>query len=414
MKLTYRSTFVASCIGYICQALVVNFAPLLFYTFENVYGITLKQIALLMTVNFAVQLLVDALSIKFSSLIGLKKGAVMAHVFCAIGIAGLSVFPRIFPSAYAGLLSATVIAAIGGGLTEVLISPIVEALPMKRKASVMSFLHSFYSWGQVIVVLLSTAYFGVFGNHNWIYLPLLWALVPFLNTFFFMVVPVKALPHDESITVKSLFNDKLFIAFIILMLGAGASEMTMSQWASYFAEAGLKVSNAVGNLLGPCLFAVLMGTARLIYGIKGSKIDMSKALFASALLCLVCYLTAALSKNPILSLVGCAVCGFSVGIMWPGVLSMAAGFFPKAGTALFAILALAGDIGCSSGPWLVGQISDYAVKVYEKSAFLQSFGFGQLETGIKAGLLFISVFPIAMIAIIPVIKKTLKKNLKNI
>ncbi len=410
MKLTYKSTFVASCIGYICQALVINFAPLLFYTFENVYGINLKQIALLMTINFFVQLLVDALSIKFSNHIDLKKSAVWAHILCAIGIGGLSVFPRIFPSPYMGLLTATVIAAIGGGLTEVIISPIVEALPMKRKASVMSFLHSFYSWGQVIVVLLSTIFFSVFGNQNWTYLPLLWALVPFVNIFFFMMVPVNALPHDENITVKSLFNNKTFLAFIVIMLSAGAAEMTMSQWASYFAEAGLKVSNAVGNLLGPCLFAVLMGSARVIYGIKGSKIDISKGLLFSAILCLLCYLLAALSKNPIISLLGCAVCGFSVGLMWPGTLSMAAGYFPKAGAALFAILALAGDIGCSIGPWIVGQISDFVVKSYEAYAFLQNFGIGKLELGIKAGLLFIAVFPMIMIAVIGHVKKTFKKN----
>ena len=409
MKLTYRSTFVASCIGYICQALVVNFAPLLFYTFENVYGITLKQIALLMTINFFVQLLVDAISIKASKYLNLKKCAVWAHILCAVGIAGLSVFPRIFPDAYTGLLTATIIAAIGGGLTEVIISPIVEALPMKRKASVMSFLHSFYSWGQVIVVLFSTIYFKVFGNANWTYLPLLWALVPFINIFFFMVVPVMNLPHDENITVKSLFNNKIFLAFIIVMLGAGASEMTMSQWASYFAEAGLKVSNAVGNLLGPCLFAVLMGSARVIYGIKGNKIDISKGLLYSAILCLICYILAALSKNPIISLLGCAVCGFSVGLMWPGTLSMAAGYFPKAGPALFAILALAGDIGCSIGPWIVGQISDFVVKTYETSLFLQSLEIGRLELGIKSGLLFIAIFPLIMIAIISFIKKSFKK-----
>ena len=410
MKLTYKSTFAASCIGYICQALVINFAPLLFYTFQNVYGITLKQIALLMTINFFVQLLVDALSIKFSSIIDLKKSAVLAHILCAIGIGGLSVFPRIFPNAFAGLLTATVIAAIGGGLTEVIISPIVEALPMKRKASVMSFLHSFYSWGQVIVVSLSTLFFGVFGAKNWTYLPLLWAIVPFINIFFFMVVPVNNLPHDENITVKSLFSSKTFVAFIIIMLCAGAAEMTMSQWASYFAEAGLKVSNTVGNLLGPCLFAVLMGSARVIYGIKGSKIDIGKGLLFSSLLCLLCYLLAALSKNPIISLMGCAICGFSVGLMWPGTLSMASEYFPKAGAALFAILALAGDIGCSIGPWIVGEISDFAVKSFETSVFLQNFGIGKLELGIKAGLLFIAVFPAIMIAIITVVKKTFKKN----
>lgn len=409
MKLTYKSTFAASSIGYICQALVVNFAPLLFYTFENEYGITLKQIALLMTINFFVQLLVDAVSIKLTKYIDLKKCAIWAHILCSVGIAGLSVFPRIFPNAYAGLMTATIIAAIGGGLTEVIISPIVEALPLKRKASVMSFLHSFYSWGQVIVVLLSTLFFGIFGTKNWIYLPLLWALVPFVNIFFFMMVPVYSLPHDENITVKSLFNSKTFIAFIIIMLCAGAAEMTMSQWASYFAEAGLKVSNAVGNLLGPCLFAVLMGSARVIYGIKGSKIDISKGLLFSSLLCLLCYLLASLSKNPIISLMGCAVCGFSVGLMWPGTLSMASKYFPKAGAALFAILALAGDIGCSVGPWIVGQISDFTVKSFEASAFLQSFAIGKLELGIKAGLLFIAVFPAIMIAIITAVKKSFKK-----
>ncbi|MBQ2897614.1 MAG: MFS transporter [Clostridia bacterium] len=410
MKLTYKSTFVAACIGYICQALVINFAPLLFYTFENVYGISLKQIALLVTINFFVQLLVDAVAVKFSNKIGLKKGAVVTHILCAAGIAGLSIFPKIFPSPYTGLMVATVIAAIGGGLTEVLISPVVEALPMKRKSAVMSYLHSFYSWGQVIVVLFTTLYFKLFGSANWEYLPLLWAIVPFFNIFFFAAVPVKSLPHDENFMVKSLFNDKLFLAFVILMLGAGAAEMTMSQWASYFAEAGLKVSNTLGNLLGPCLFAVLMGLARIIYGTYSSKINMSKALGVSTILCILCYVTAAISKNPVISLIGCAVCGFSVGIMWPGVLSMSAEIFSGAGSALFALLALAGDIGCSLGPWLLGEISDFMINSYQKSNILQSLGFGQLELGIKSGLLFTTVFPITMLVIITSLKKMLTKK----
>ena len=399
MKLTYKSTFIAACIGYICQALVINFAPLLFYTFQNTYGITVKQIAFLMTVNFFVQLLVDALSVKFSNRIDIKKGTIITHILCAIGIAGLSVFPRIFPSPYLGLMTATIIAAIGGGLTEVLISPIVEALPLKHKSSVMSFLHSFYSWGQVIVVLFSTIFFKFFGAQRWSYLPLLWALVPFINIFFFSIVPIYNLPQDEDFTIKKLLTNKLFLAFIILMLGAGAAEMTMSQWASYVAEAGLKVSNTVGNLLGPCSFAVLMGLARIIYGIYGSKVDMSKALGFCSILCILCYLTASLSKNPVISLISCAVCGFSVGIMWPGVLSIAAGTFKKAGPALFALLALAGDVGCSLGPYMVGEISNFVLK-----------NLGSLEQGIKKGLLFTTFFPIIMLAIIFIIKSQIKKN----
>jgi len=414
MKFTYKSTLAASYIGYVCQSMVVNLSPLLFYTFQKVYGITISQIATLMTINFVVQLLVDALSIKFVNIIGLKRGAVIAHIFCAIGIAGLSVFVRIFSDKFLALVIATIIAAIGGGLTEVLISPIVEALPTQQKSASMSILHSFYCWGQVIVVLLTTAFFAAFGNENWAYIPVLWAIVPFVNIFLFSLVPVRQLPGDGKFQIKKMFSAKLFIAFVILMLCTGAAEMSISQWVSYFAEAGLKVSNAVGNLLGACLFAVLMGTARVVYALNGKKIDLVKSLMLSSMLCVMCYIVAAVCQNPIISLIGCAVCGFSVGIMWPGVLSLSASCFPMAGAPMFAVLALAGDIGCSLGPWGDRRVSDLVTKTGSISSFFKVHAIASVEFGIKLGLLVISVFPIMMVAIIFGVRKYLKnKKQKN-
>ena len=405
----YKPTILACFIGYGVQALTINFAPLLYITFQNKYGMSLPQISSLIAVCFAVQLMTDAFAAKFSSKLKPRAAAVFANVLAAIGIAGMGLLPEIMPP-YIGLLIATVLSGTGSGLVEVMISPIVEACPTKRKAAMMSLLHSFYCWGQATVVLLSNLFFLAVGIDDWKLLALLWAIIPTVDAILFLFVPLAPLDSDQTPSQKkTLFRSPVFWALIAVMACAGASEMAMSQWASYFAEAGLKVSNATGNLLGPCLFAILMGSARVIYGLNGSKIDIGKGLHYSAILCLTCYILAALSKNPIISLLGCAVCGFSVGLMWPGTLSMASGYFPKAGPALFAILALAGDIGCSIGPWIVGQISDFIVNSYETSMFLQNFGIGKLELGIKSGLLFIAVFPVIMIVTISFIKKTFKK-----
>lgn len=357
-QLTFKHTLAASYAGYITQAAVNNLPPLLFTAFCRDFDITVTQISSLITANFVTQIIVDGISVKFLDRIGMRAAAVAAHFFTVLGFILMGTLPFII-SPFAGLVIAMIICAIGGGLTEVVISPIVEALPGDEKASAMSMLHSFYCWGQAGVVLLSTLYFVTIGSEHWRWLPVIWALFPLLNMFLFMKVPINELiAEDETPTpLKELFSMKIFYVLMLLMICAGASELAMSQWSSYFAENGLKVSKTAGDLLGPCGFALLMGTARLIYGIKGSKIPLEKMMKLSCVLCVASYFTAVFSPIPVLSLIGCSVCGFSVGILWPGTFSIASRTCPKGGGAMFALLALAGDLGCSAGPGLVGIVS---------------------------------------------------------
>lgn len=373
--------------GYITQAIVNNLPPLLFVTFQKEFSISVGQLGMLVSMNFFVQMLVDALAARYVDRIGYRPCVVTAHVCAAVGLVGLGFFPHWFSSPVLGLMLAMAINAIGGGLIEVLISPITEALPGEEKASTMSLLHSFYCWGHVSVVLLSTVYFVTAGIDNWKYLPLLWAVIPVCNALLFTQVPMNALVEDgQGCSFRQLFSMKLFWVFFVLMLCSGASEQAMSQWSSLFAETGLKVSKTVGDLLGPCSFAVLMGASRLFYGVKGNQIPLKPFLAGSAVLCAVSYGLAVFAPWPLLSLVGCGLCGFSVGIMWPGTISLASKHIPLGGTAMFALLALAGDVGCSSGPGLVGLVS------------------GFFDDSLKAGLLAAVVFPVLLILLLPALK----------
>lgn len=394
MKNNYQKTVYACFIGYIVQAIVNNFAPLLFLTFQNMYDIPLSSITMLVTINFGLQLLVDLVSVGFVDRIGYRASMLLAHVFATVGILSLAVLPELTPDPFAGLLIAVVIYAIGGGLLEVLVSPVMEACPTNNKEKAMSLLHSFYCWGHVGVVLISTLYFRVFGIENWKFLAFIWALVPLCNGFFFARVPIASLikEGEQGYTMKELAGQKLFWVFLLMMTCAGASEQGVSQWASTFAEKGLGVSKVVGDLAGPMAFAVLMGTARAFYGKFGDKINLDKFMIGSSILCVASYLCVSLVPNPLIGLIGCAVCGLSVGIMWPGTFSRAAAALPRGGTALFAMMALAGDLGCSGGPTLVGMVSS-------------SFG-DDLKKGILAGVM----FPTLLIVGIFLCKTLLKKR----
>ncbi len=386
----WRHTQYASYLGYITQAIVNNLSPLLFLIFQDVFQIPLEKITLLVTVNFCVQLSVDLIAARFVDKIGYRPCVVAAHLFAAAGLIGLGVFPWLFPDPFLGLLLAVLLYAVGGGLIEVLISPIVEACPTENKASVMSLLHSFYCWGTVGVILLSTLFFQVFGKAGWPVLTVLWALLPLCNAFFFTKVPIAHLTEDgEGLPIRKLFSMKLFWVFAALMVAAGACELSMSQWASAFAESGLGVSKTVGDLAGPCFFAILMGCARVIYAKFGDRLNLLNVELLSGGLCVVSYLLAALSPNPLLALLGCGLCGLSVGVLWPGTFSVAARHCPKGGTAMFALLALFGDLGCSGGPTLVGMVS------------------GLWGGELKMGLLFAVVFPMFLIVSALVCKRLL-------
>ena len=376
----YEHTIYASYLGYITQAIVNNFAPLLFLTFATDYRLTLDKITFITTLNFSVQLLVDMLGAKYVDKIGYRPCVVAAHIFSFTGLVGMAFLPDLFPNSYAGLLIAVTCYAIGGGLIEVLISPIVEACPTEKKEAAMSLLHSFYCWGHVAVVLFSTAFFRFCGIENWKFLACIWALVPLANTFYFLLVPLYPIVSEhERIPVRQMLKQKAFWLLMIIMVCAGASEQAMSQWASAFAESGLAVSKTIGDLAGPCAFAILMGTARAIYGNYSDRIPLKKMMIASSILCIACYLVAALSGNPVIGLIGCAACGFSVGIFWPGSFSTATVALPNAGTAMYALMALAGDVGCSAGPSVVGFIANAN------------------HNNLKLGLIFAIIFPIGIL-----------------
>lgn len=394
---SYRITRIACYQGYITQAIVNTLAPLLFVTFQQEFSVSLEQITFIITLNFLTQLVVDLAASKFIGIIGYRVTAILAHVFCTLGLFGLASLPYLLPSAYAGLLISTMIHSIGGGLIEVIISPIIEALPGEKKAASMSLLHSFYCWGCVAVILLTTLFFQVAGHVSWRLLPVLWAIIPLGNIFLFTRVPLITMEENngEALPLRKLFTRRVFLLLFLLMVCAGASEQAMSQWASYLAEAGLQVSKTMGNLLGPCMFAVLMGLARILFGLLGARVKIEHALLYSSVLCIASYLLTVFSPSPILSLLGCGICGFSVGILWPGTFSLSAKYFPQGGTAMFAILALAGDLGCAAGPSTVGGVSSLVQQgVGIFSRFLQ----GNLEgAGLKAGLLVAIIFPLVLL-----------------
>lgn len=389
MKDKFKGTMYACFIGYIVQAVVNNFAPLLFLTFEKEYGIPLSQITMLITFNFGIQLVIDLLSAKFIDKIGYRTAIVAAHVFSAVGLISLTFLPGLLPNSFVGLLIAIVIYAIGGGLIEVLISPIMESCPSDNKEKAMSLLHSFYCWGHVGVVALSTLFFAVFGIENWKILAIIWALIPIANSIFFTRVPIAPLIEEgeTGMTIKELVKNSTFWVLMLMMVCSGASEQGVSQWASTFAEKGLNVSKTIGDLAGPMAFALLMGASRAIFGKFGDKFDLDRFMLGSSILCILSYLCISLAPSSVVSLIGCSLCGLSVGIMWPGSFSKASAALKNGGTALFALLALAGDVGCSAGPTLVGFVSDAASD--------------NLKLGILSGI----IFPILLVAGILLLKK---------
>ena len=381
MKYSYDSTMRACFTGYIVQAIVNNFAPLLFLTFQRTYHIPLQQITLLVTFNFGIQLLTDLLSVAFVDRMGYRASMVLAHILSALGLICLTVLPERMGHPFAGILISVIVYAVGGGLLEVLVSPVVEACPSTHKEKAMSMLHSFYCWGHVGVVLFSSIFFKLAGIENWKLLAVLWAVIPILNALIFTRVPIApVLPEgEEGMTIVTLFQNRTFWLLFVMMICAGASEQSVSQWASLFAEKGLGISKTAGDLAGPMAFAVLMGVSRAFYGNYGEKINLDRFMAVSSVLCILSYLCLVFMPVPVLSLAGCALCGLSVGILWPGTFSRASKALPAGGTALFALLALGGDIGCSGGPTLVGMVS------------------GMCKGNLKAGILAALIFPVLLL-----------------
>ena len=388
MKNKYQKTMIACYLGFITQAITANFAPLLFLTFHRTYQISLGKIAFISTAFFFTQLLIDLFCAKYVDKIGYRKSVVASEILSAAGLIGLAFLPSLLPDPYVGILISVIIYAMGSGLIEVLVSPIVEACPFDNKDSVMSLLHSFYCWGSVGVILLSTIIFAIFGIENWRILACIWALIPLYNTFNFISCPIESLTEEgEGLSIRQLCHIPIFWIALILMVCAGASEISMAQWASAYVESALGISKSIGDIIGPCLFAVMMGMSRSFYGKYGENIDLMKFMIGSGALCLVCYLLSALAPLPFLNLVGCAVCGFSVGIMWPGTISIASKKIPLGGTAMFALLAMAGDLGGSVGPGIVGFVTQNA------------------NDNLKVGMLAGCVFPTVLVLSVLLLKR---------
>ena len=384
----YKKTLIACYLGFVTQAITANFAPLLFLTFKNDYGITLEKIAMIPLVFYLTQLIVDLAATKFADKIGYRICVMASQVLSSVGLVTMTFLPELLPHPFVGILISVVFYAIGSGLIEVLVSPIVEACPFENKDGVMSLLHSFYCWGAMGVILGSTLFFAVFGVENWKILTFIWALVPLYNTFNFINCPIERLVEDgKSMSISKLLKTPIFWLMIMLMICSGASEASKAQWASAFTESAIGVSKAVGDLAGPCLFAMFMGISRMLYGKFSEKLDLTKVMLGCGVLCACCYLLASLSKLPILGLAGCALCGLAVGIMWPGSISVSSQSCPRGGTAMFAFLALAGDLGAMVSPAMVGSISEMA------------------GGNLKSGLLVATLFPVIMVVVLSVLRR---------
>ncbi len=394
IKTNYKKTLVACYLGFITQAISANFAPLLFLTFKSTYGITLEKIAMIPLIFYLTQLLVDIAATKFADKIGYRICVVFSQVLSSAGLVLMAILPEVLPSPFMGILISVVLYAIGSGLVEVLVSPIVEACPFENKEGTMSLLHSFYCWGATGVIIGSTLFFSIFGVEFWKILTVIWALIPLYNTFNFINCPIKHLtPDGKNMGIRKLLQTPIFWLMIALMICSGASEASMAQWASAFTESAVGVSKVIGDLAGPCAFALLMGISRMLYGNFSEKLDLTKVMLVCGIMCACCYLLASLSTLPILGLAGCAFCGFTVGIMWPGSISLSSKKCPRGGTAMFAFLALAGDLGAMVSPSMVGALSEMAG--------------GNLKTGLLAA----AIFPFILVFILLYLNKKTIDNL---
>jgi len=395
----YKKTLAACCLGYVTQSIVVNLAPLFFVIFRNYYDFSYSYIATIVFATFAIQIAVDALSVKFMGVLGYRRCAVLSQVFSAAGLLLLGVLPVVMDNRHVAVLTAVVFYSIGGSLIEVVISPITDSLPTRSADASMSFLHSFYSWGQVFVILVTTLLLVLIGERAWFAIPMIWTLLPLVNTFLFLKVPIiEPEPQSAARATGRLFGRRIFFLTMVLMISAGAAEQIMAQWASLFCERGLGVPKVIGDLLGPCLFAAFMGIGRTWYGVRGEKIDLKRALAVCSSLAIVCYIVTVFSESPMLSLAGCALCGLGVSLLWPGMISLTSATFPDGGPAMFAFLALGGDIGCALGPYLTGIVSDRISLSSLGRSLSNRFSMSIDEVSLKVGILAGVVFPVVMLA----------------
>ena len=390
----YKKTVIACFIGAISQSIIVNFAPLLFVTFQNIFGVPLEEITVLISLNFITQFSTDLIASKYAKRIGYRKCLISAHLMCGVGLVLMAFLPRVI-NPFAALIMSTIIYAAGGGLLEVLTSPLLEACPTKNKSALMSLMHSFYSWGVVGVVIVSTVFFELFGINNWEIMACIWAIVPLGNIILLSTAPMYEISDsgEDKPNYKQLFSQKVFWLIIIIMLCSGAAELAVSQWASTFVEQGFHLSKSTGDLIGVGGFAAFMGLSRVIYSKYANRISLIRAVALSSCLCIVSYLMIGLSNSGAIGLMGCVLCGFSVGILWPGTLSMASEKVVSGGTTMFALCALGGDIGCTSGPALAG------------------FMTGVLGDNLRLGILCSVIFPVLLLVALGLLREKNNKKL---
>lgn len=359
MSTNYRSTKLAAYVGYIVQSIINNFLPILFIALQEVYELSYEKLGRLIVFNFITQMLVDVVTPKVVARIGYRKAAVMCQGAAAAGLVMLGVLPRIMGNTYLAIILSIIVYATGSGFMEVLLSPMIEMLPTGNKSGNMAVLHSFYCWGQAFTIVVTTALVYLFGYKGWANIPLIWSVIPFLNMFSFLFVPiVEPDPDQKQDKLIDLIKNKKFVIFIVMMFCAGASEIAMAEWASMFAQQALGVSKVIGDLAGPCAFALFMGAGRVWYAVRAEKASFTRLLAVLSILCFICYVTVAVCEIPIAALIFCAFCGFTISVSWPGIYSAGARNFPTGGAVMFCIFAMSGDIGCAVGPWLIGVLAD--------------------------------------------------------
>lgn len=392
-KLSFNHTKAACYIGSISQSIVCGFLPLLFVIFNQDYGIPLAMVTLFSTVNFVIQLIMDFTSLFYIDRVSYRKTIVAAHLLAAFGFLFLGLAAPKIKNIYPAILFSVVLFSAGGGLSEVLLSPIIEGCPSDNKAATMSLLHSMFAFGSVGVILVTNILLFVLGKANWHYIATLWAAIPLFNAGYFMLVPInRIVESDKRMPLSRLFKRKSFLVFVLIMFCSGATEIAMSQWASAFAESSLGVSKAVGDILGPCVFASMMALSRVMYSKLADRINLAKYLMLCGIMTVGCFLTAALSPIKLAALLACGFCGFAVGIIWPGTVSLSAKTYPSGGAAMFGALALAGDVGCTAGPTVVG--------------FVASLFGGEL----RRGLLISCIFPVLLVVSTVLLMQRVKKH----
>ncbi len=355
----YFPTKLAGYVGFVVQAIVNNFLPILFIVFQNVYNLSYEKLGRLILFNFATQMFIDLITPKIIAKIGYRKAASLSQGAAAAGLILLGTLPSLMNNTYLAIIISIIIYATGSGLMEVILSPMIEMLPTGNKSGNMAVLHSFYCWGQAFTVLVTTGLVFLFGFKQWYFIPAIWAIIPFLNMFSFLRVPiVQPSPDEKMSTFSELVKKPLFLVYMVMMFCAGASEIAMAEWASIFAQNALGVSKAIGDITGPCAFALFMGTGRVVYAKLSKKVSFTKMLVILNIFCFVCYMVVAVCKIPIIALIFCAVCGFTVSISWPGIYSAGARTFTTGGAVMFSVFAMCGDTGCALGPWLIGVLAD--------------------------------------------------------